>query len=269
MIGIYKFTNKFNGKIYIGKSKNIERRYKCHIKDSKTDEKNYFHRALKKYGSEGFDFEVLIECPWLEGCSKEEIKKVLDYWEIFYIKYYNSNNKEYGYNQTEGGDGISIWSEELAHKQSIRYKDKPRTGNPEDWKWSDESKQTQSESRTNWYKEHPEAKINNKIIQKKRFEDPNEHIKTSEATKKGMAAISDEVKIQMYKKQRDTLNNRSEEAKEATRRKRRENPKTKIFAKCCTGRKKINNGIIEKTILIEELEYYKSLGFIEGRLKKN
>ena len=32
MIGIYKITNKINGKIYIGQSMNIERRLKEHMK---------------------------------------------------------------------------------------------------------------------------------------------------------------------------------------------------------------------------------------------
>ena len=36
MIGIYKITNKINNKIYIGQSKDIERRWKKHINNSKT-----------------------------------------------------------------------------------------------------------------------------------------------------------------------------------------------------------------------------------------
>ena len=34
MIGIYKWTNKINNKVYVGQSKNIEARTKKHIIDS-------------------------------------------------------------------------------------------------------------------------------------------------------------------------------------------------------------------------------------------
>ena len=41
MIGIYKITNNVNGKIYIGQSVNIEKRWKDHISASKN--KNYYN----------------------------------------------------------------------------------------------------------------------------------------------------------------------------------------------------------------------------------
>lgn len=95
MIGIYKFTNKYNRKTYIGQAVNITRRYKSHKNAviNSTDN-TYFHNALKKYGIEGFDFEVLIECP----------RENLNYWEQFYIRYYCSNNPQFGYNMTDGGN---------------------------------------------------------------------------------------------------------------------------------------------------------------------
>ena len=55
MIGVYKFTNKYNRKVYVGKSKDIEQRYKTHKKTAinSTDD---FHwsRALRKYGFIGY-----------------------------------------------------------------------------------------------------------------------------------------------------------------------------------------------------------------------
>lgn len=94
MIGIYKFTNKFDRKVYIGQSVNIEKRYNAHKKCAKNGSTAYFHRAIRKYKFENFDFEVLIECP----------RENLNYWEKFYIKYYCSNNDNYGYNLSEGGE---------------------------------------------------------------------------------------------------------------------------------------------------------------------
>ena len=52
MIGIYKITNKVNGKVYIGQSDNIERRWKNHKKDafwSNGHVYNYpLNRAMRK-----------------------------------------------------------------------------------------------------------------------------------------------------------------------------------------------------------------------------
>lgn len=60
MIGIYKITNKINGKIYIGQSINIERRWKEHIFDNRKN--SLIHLAIIKYGKENFSFEVIEEC---------------------------------------------------------------------------------------------------------------------------------------------------------------------------------------------------------------
>lgn len=102
MIGVYKFTNKYNRKVYIGKSKCIEKRLGQHKRNARKGVKGYFYNALRKYGIDGFDFEVLIECP-VEN---------LNYWEKFYIKYYCSNISEYGYNKTSGGDGAALFGED-------------------------------------------------------------------------------------------------------------------------------------------------------------
>lgn len=101
MIGIYKITNKINGKIYIGKSSNIERRWKEHIRHSKdkfSKNKPAIHRAINKYGKNNFTFEIIKEC---------EIDELNDL-EKYYINEYRSNVKDIGYNFTDGGDGGPI-----------------------------------------------------------------------------------------------------------------------------------------------------------------
>lgn len=59
MIGIYKYTNKINGKSYIGLSNDIQRRQWEHQTLANQQNTSYFHRALHKYGMENFVFEVL------------------------------------------------------------------------------------------------------------------------------------------------------------------------------------------------------------------
>lgn len=99
---IYKVTNKINGKLYIGKTYNFEKRKKEHILDKNTNIP--FHRALKKYGLENFNWEIIDYAE-----SDKEIKEK----EIYWIKklntcihFPNSN----GYNVTLGGEGGTSWN---------------------------------------------------------------------------------------------------------------------------------------------------------------
>lgn len=97
--GIYKIENKFNGKVYIGQSVNIKKRFVEHryrAFDEK-DEKTYglyLYVAIRKYGKENFSFSII------EECDKEELNSREMYW----IDYYKSNQKEHGYNLSDGGD---------------------------------------------------------------------------------------------------------------------------------------------------------------------
>jgi len=61
ILGIYKITNKINGKIYVGSSKSIESRWKQHIYELNkgTHHSNKLQRAWNKYSEEDFKFEVI------------------------------------------------------------------------------------------------------------------------------------------------------------------------------------------------------------------
>lgn len=92
--GIYKITNKINNKIYIGKSTDIEERWKYHISHYNY-EREYdkpLYKSFRKYGIENFSFEIIEECS-LDIDEKEK------YWINFYDSYKN------GYNATIGGEG--------------------------------------------------------------------------------------------------------------------------------------------------------------------
>ena len=95
MIGIYKITNKKNGKAYVGQSNNIERRFTQHCYKGEKS-RIPLDMAIQKYGKDNFAFEIIEECP-LEKLNERE-----SYW----IKYYNTI--ENGYNCSEGGDQQSI-----------------------------------------------------------------------------------------------------------------------------------------------------------------
>ena len=61
MIGIYKITNNINGKVYIGQSNNIQRRFSEHQTKGESS-RIPIDVAIQKYGKENFSFEVIEEC---------------------------------------------------------------------------------------------------------------------------------------------------------------------------------------------------------------
>lgn len=96
-VGIYKITNKIDGKSYIGQSRNIEKRWQAHrTKSFQENDHSYntpFYRAIRKYGIDNFTFEIIEECKISELNEKEK------YWIQKYDTFFN------GYNLTLGGDG--------------------------------------------------------------------------------------------------------------------------------------------------------------------
>lgn len=118
--GIYKITNKLDNKVYIGQSIDITRRYAEHFSETYCrNSHDYFHTCLLFYGFDNFTFEIIKET------------YDLDYWEMFFIQLYRSNNHEFGYNSTEGGThGIQSFTEEIRQKMSNKAKE--RWQNPEE-----------------------------------------------------------------------------------------------------------------------------------------
>lgn len=97
--GIYKITNKLNGHSYIGLSINIEKRFADHKtkafnSNRQDDIDKALYRALRKYGLENFDFDIL------EECLPDDLRNR----EIFWIDYFNTYNDRSHYNETPGGD---------------------------------------------------------------------------------------------------------------------------------------------------------------------
>lgn len=106
MVGIYKITNIIDGKVYIGQSTDIERRWTEHRHHS---ENRHLRSAICKYGIESFIFEIL-ECVDTELlCERER------YW----IAFYGSTNPDKGYNFTSGGEREPGWAHSEATKQRL------------------------------------------------------------------------------------------------------------------------------------------------------
>jgi len=110
MIGIYKITNKENGKVYIGQSIDIDHRKATHFHDLKRNRSHCRHlQHAFNQNPEAFEFSLLCEC------SEDELNDK----EIYYISLYDSTNQSKGYNIDKGGNGAGRMSEETKKKLSI------------------------------------------------------------------------------------------------------------------------------------------------------
>jgi len=116
--GVYKLTNKINGKIYIGESINVYSRIFYSYK--KTKNNNLIDFAIRKYGFENFEVEILAE---FENINEIELLAL----ETAFIEFYDSTNKDIGYNicligNNRMGFKHSIETKHLMSKNNARAK---------------------------------------------------------------------------------------------------------------------------------------------------
>lgn len=120
---LYKITNLQNQKAYIGwTKKSVEKRWDTHKKAALKESKNRkFYNAIKKYGTENWKVEILLEVATVEEAKQKEKE---------FIRIYNTYNT--GYNSTLGGDGVIglPQTEEANRKRSIALKGIKR---PRNW----------------------------------------------------------------------------------------------------------------------------------------
>lgn len=97
---IYLAVNNINGKVYVGQTiLSLNERIGDHRRKSNIhNSKSYFHSAIRKYGFDSFQWLII---------DKAANRNELNNKEMFWIKYYNSSNKKYGYNLENGGGNKS------------------------------------------------------------------------------------------------------------------------------------------------------------------
>ena len=114
--GIYCIENLVTNKKYIGQSINIDDRWYKHKHElnHNTHDNDYLQNAWNKYGEKEFVFYILEYC---------DIDK-LDEKENYYIEYYKTLDRDYGYNLKTGGqNGGSIVSDYVRNKLSNSLKE--------------------------------------------------------------------------------------------------------------------------------------------------
>lgn len=118
MFCVYLITNEINGKVYVGYTNDFNRRMGQHKRETRW----LINKAIKKYGWDNFTKEILIDNIGTEKRAGDFEKNI--------IKTLSSNDKNYGYNLTAGGDGGSpmlgrIHSNYTKNRMSVSAKNRP------------------------------------------------------------------------------------------------------------------------------------------------
>ena len=152
--GIYKITSP-TGKIYIGQSVDIKRRWRYHRCLSDSHRINILYRSFIKHGVDNHKFEILEECD----------SKLLNERERFYIEKYDTFQTLNGMNLTKGGDSKVEFSESTIQKISLAKKGK-RPVHLIGYTHSDETKELlrqKSIGNKNWLGKHHSEETKEKL----------------------------------------------------------------------------------------------------------
>lgn len=168
---VYMHTNKINNKRYIGITKqNPEKRWS---RGKGYGNNKYFTNSIIKYTWDGFKHEILFE-KLLEQDAKNK--------EIELINLYQSNNREFGYNLSAGGDGSNGCLHTKEEKEKMSKNRKGKCKGEEHYLYgkhrSEEIKNKMSESKKGennaWYgKKHTKDEIIKMSESKKGNKNPN------------------------------------------------------------------------------------------------
>lgn len=116
--GIYMIQNLVNGKMYIGRAVDIERRWRKHRSELNGGyhRNKHLQKSWRKYGQENFEFTIICECD----------ESQLNNMEIDYIAKLKTYDPDYGYNKTYGGD-----SERPTEETKRKMRENNKSGRPE------------------------------------------------------------------------------------------------------------------------------------------
>jgi group I intron endonuclease len=120
---IYAITNKINGKIYIGKTINFQKRHYQHKraffnKNFKNHNSPHLHASISKHGYINFDISIV------EICKKENLSEREYYW----MNYFKTFDSKLGYNLRVDSESGYITHPSTSKKISERLKKEWKNG---------------------------------------------------------------------------------------------------------------------------------------------
>jgi len=139
MVGIYKITNP-KGEVYIGYSKNIEKRLTQH-KNLQFKGNIKLRESLTKYGGDSHSFEVIEEIN-ISNLDYRDSNSILRKRERYWINSFQSFKT--GLNENRGGSGCSSHTEEskrLIGEANSKPKPKDFGKNRKKWQHTKEFKE--------------------------------------------------------------------------------------------------------------------------------
>lgn len=112
---IYEAYNKINGKSYIGlTTKTLDYRKSQHIRSAKSGSEMHFHKAMRKYGEDAFEWSEIVKCSSLEDLYKKEalIISLFEPWQLY--------NKSLGGEHSAFGMKHSEATKEVCREASLK-----------------------------------------------------------------------------------------------------------------------------------------------------
>lgn len=125
---IYKATNKHNGKVYIGFSKNWPQRINGHNYDRRYGNSSHkaFYNAIQQYGWDSFEWKAIYQSLDFEHTLTEMEPYFINEYRSW-VRFEDSN----GYNITRGGEGTTGWKRSPELIEQHRQQMKGRKQSPE------------------------------------------------------------------------------------------------------------------------------------------
>lgn len=158
MVGIYEILNIVNGKRYIGQSLDISRRISTHkyMLNSISRDKScnrHLYNSWWKYGRSSFRFNIVEICP----------EESLDDRELYWIEYFKTTCRDYGYNLRVDIKGRGVTHKETREliSRNNRGRNNPNYGN----RWTQDMKDRMSKIKKEQYLKG-EVKINTEACKK-------------------------------------------------------------------------------------------------------
>lgn len=124
---VYKYTNKVNGKAYVGITRrSLEDRHREHTKNA--GDGTYFHNAIAKYGVDSFLLEVIETVDSVDLLMERE-----RYW-IEHLRTFAYSKDPRGYNETTGGEGMTGHGGELNSQYGVSPQERMSAEKFDEWR---------------------------------------------------------------------------------------------------------------------------------------
>jgi len=100
---IYEAHNKENGRVYVGlTTSDLKTRKSSHLRSAKAGSNAYFHKALRKYGEDAFEWDVVATAGSLEELYELEKMTIASYedWQTYNLSL-GGEHSAYGMKHSE------------------------------------------------------------------------------------------------------------------------------------------------------------------------